>query len=121
MEDERNFHKEVAIKVFLILGVFGICLLAWRVLLWLQDLNVTEPTITSGVVVEKTDYVANSTKHGATEVYLITYEGKNSEGIEERRTDRVTMFTYGQYEVGDTFEREGKVYDGWIDRDVKSD
>ena len=98
--------ERVVCALFGIVFIIFSCMLVW---IMMQDINGINSTITSGVVVEKTNYVTSNKFWRGDDVFSITYEGKNADGVQERRTDRVTQYTYSQYEVGDTFERDGNV------------
>lgn len=59
------------------------------------------PTISSGIVVDKQDYVYRGRQY-----YVIKYEGINEDGEKETRQDCVTSVTYSAYDIGDTFNRD---------------
>ena len=90
----------VIILVAIILTIFGAGFY-WAIV---AD-NVSQPTISSGIVVGKEDYVYRGKQY-----YALEYEGVNEDGQRETRKDYVTAITYSEYNIGDTFNRENHTF-----------
>lgn len=99
-------HKDVIVVTCVIILVAIILTILGAGLYWaIVTDTVMPPTISSGIVVGKEDYVYKGKQY-----YALEYEGVNEDGRKEKRKDYVTAITYSEYDIGDTFNRENHTF-----------
>ena len=98
-----NNHIDVIMIICIVVVVAIVLALFSAGLYWavVTSDDAKQPTISSGIIVGKQDYVYRGRQY-----YVLKYEGVNKDGKKETRQDYVTSVTYSTYDIGDTFNRD---------------